>query len=130
MTSAELLNIGLDELVPAPMYACTATCESWPRRASTAACCSADLLLGGGDLGVELRLLVERRDQVLGEDVGLRLERLELVGDLGDELLLVADRVGGGGRGQGDRDRGGEGHCHDDSPSHPEVAAVHDEARV
>ena len=47
-----------------------------------------------GDLVVELVLLVDRDDVVLGEDVGLLLELGELVDDALDLTPLVVDRAG------------------------------------
>ena len=112
------------------MYACTATCESWPRKRVDGGLLLGDLLLGVGDLGVELVFSSSAVPSSSRRAMSaLALERLELVGDLGDERLLVADRVGGGGVG---RTTGsiGHGQRHDDSPPHPDVAAVHDGARV
>ena len=130
MTSAELLNIGLDELVPAPMYACTATCESWPRRASTAACCSATFCSAAAtwasswvfSSSAVTRFSARMSDCVSSASswsVTLETSAFwSLIGsaeaDVGRATGIAAARAS----------------CHDDSPSHPEVAAVHDEARV
>ena len=130
MTSAELLNIGLDELVPAPMYACTATCESWPRRASTAACCSATFCSAAATWAsswVFSSSAVTRFSARMSDCVS-SASSWSVTWETSSFWSLIGSADGG--RGQGDRDGGGEGQCHDNSPSHPEVAAVHDEARV
>ena len=60
------------------------------------------VLLGGdalfrlGDVDVELVLLVDGDGVVLGEDVGLLVEVVELIDDAIDLVLLVLDRGGAG----------------------------------
>ena len=85
--------------------------------------------LGVADLGLEAVELVDGDGVVLGEGVGLLLESLELVGDLGDPRSLVGDLVGvdeavehDGGHQRGDADCRGDRHA---SP-----VREHDEARA
>ena len=72
-----------------------------------------DLLGGRRDLALQPALLVQRRDVVLGEDVGRLLELLELVGQLLDVLALVVDRIGGNRIGAEER-RAGRERCGDE----------------
>ncbi len=88
-----------------------------------------DPLLGLGDLGVEALLLVDRLDVLLGEDVRLLLEILELVGDPFDLGPLVVDRVSSGGERKGDRQHS-HGQRHDHAPRYPMAVAVHDGSAI
>ena len=84
MNVDESVNIGPRPLVPAPMYGLHGDLRQLAAQGVDLGLLLGDLLLGGGDLGVEAVLLVDGRDVVLGEDVGALLEPLELVGDLLD----------------------------------------------
>ena len=116
----------------APMLPLPASMNAWIATSLSSSCRLGDLrlllgdgLLGGGDVFLELAQLVHRDDIVLGEDVGLALERLELIGELLDSRPLVVDRVGGdvlGGE-ERDHDDGCAGHR---NARHPEAKRLHD----
>ena len=89
-------NNGPSTSAPAPVNVRTATSERSPCSFVELVLLGGDALFSFGDVDVELVLLVDGDGVVLGEDVGLLVEVVELIDDAIDLVLLVLDRGGAG----------------------------------